>query len=490
MSRDERLARRAAQGDRRAFAEIYERYHQDLYRFCLAMVGNPADAQDALQNTMVKVLRSLPGETREIRLKPWLYRIARNEAVETQRRRRDSVELSEEHAGEAVGTVETAEARERLRTLLADLDELPPRQRAAIVMRELAGLGYDQIGASFGCSPAVARQALYEARLALRQLEEGHEMRCDAVMRMLSDADGRVARRRQIRAHLRGCPDCRAFREEIAGRRGELSALAPLPLAASTLVLNSVLGAQAGGGGAAGGLAGSLGAGAGKLAVGSALLKPVAVTAIVAAIGVSAADRAHLIHVPLGGGSGDAPSSPAAPGSETRPTGGGTDVGTAVAGNRARRRGAAVTGAERGTGQSANHKSVDGHAPDEGSNAPPGSRSENGASPPGGGYGRSASERHGAPEGTPPAAEHGQQTARSHRPPHVPPRRGAGGSSPGGAGGHGPPRSAAPVGPAPPRTGRPHTPDAPSQPPPDAVHPGSAEAGSRKGAETAPSELE
>ena len=47
---DERLARRAADGDERAVAAIFSRYHQRLYRFCLAIVGNPEDAQDALQN--------------------------------------------------------------------------------------------------------------------------------------------------------------------------------------------------------------------------------------------------------------------------------------------------------------------------------------------------------------------------------------------------------------------------------------------------------
>ena len=65
----------------------------DLYRFCLAIVGGPQDAQDALQNTMVKALRALPGEEREIQLKPWLYRIAHNEAIDLLRRRRESAEL-------------------------------------------------------------------------------------------------------------------------------------------------------------------------------------------------------------------------------------------------------------------------------------------------------------------------------------------------------------------------------------------------------------
>ena len=87
---DERLARRAVGGDERAFAAIFRRYHQPLYRYCLAIVGDPEDAQDALQNTMIKVLRALPGEEREIELKPWLYRIAHNESIDLLRRRRET----------------------------------------------------------------------------------------------------------------------------------------------------------------------------------------------------------------------------------------------------------------------------------------------------------------------------------------------------------------------------------------------------------------
>ncbi len=85
---DRRLARRASRGDQRAIAAIFERYRQELYGFCLGLLGEPQDAQDALQNTMVKVLRALPGEEREIALRPWLYRIAHNEAIELRRCRR------------------------------------------------------------------------------------------------------------------------------------------------------------------------------------------------------------------------------------------------------------------------------------------------------------------------------------------------------------------------------------------------------------------
>src|SRR5690349_2303903 len=149
---DERLTKRAVTGDERAFATIFQRYHQSLYRFCLAIVGNPHDAQEALQNTMIKVLRALPGEERQIDLKPWLYRIAHNESIDLLRRRRESSELDVEQIAPGYGLAEDAATRERLRRLLADMKELPERQREVLVMREMAGLDFEEIGSALGTS--------------------------------------------------------------------------------------------------------------------------------------------------------------------------------------------------------------------------------------------------------------------------------------------------------------------------------------------------
>ena len=412
---DDRLARRATRGDQRAFEAIYNRYHQSLYRFCLAMVGgNPQDAQDALQNTMVKVLRALPGEQRQIQLKPWLYRIARNEAVEMLRRRRDSVELEPELtvAGEEIA--QTVEDRERLRVLFADLDALPERQRAALVMRELAGFGFEEIGAAFGSSPAVARQTLYEARLSLREMEGGREMSCEDVMRKLSDADGRVTRRRELRAHLRGCPACRAFRDEIGTRRNELAAIAPLPLAVSAGLLHGVLGAQASAGGSAGAAAGAT---AGKAVATSAIAKSAAAVAVVAVAGVSAAGRSGLVDVPLPGlsqsgqGAESSAGSPAANGSSAGEAAGG-GAGAPNARSESSRSGLA-SAARRHREGTANATAVGG--PQNGGS----SLSEAGQNPPGGGYGRTAAGHRGRPDRLPQASEHGQQTAAAHKPIHA-----------------------------------------------------------------------
>jgi RNA polymerase sigma factor (sigma-70 family) len=428
---DDRLARRATLGDKRAFEAIYRRYHQDLYRFCLAMVGSPQDAQDTLQNTMIKVLQALPGEERRIRLKPWLYRIARNEAVETLRRRRDSEELEPEQMTSS-SAAETAETRERLRVLFADLELLPERQRAVLVMRELSGLDFNQIGAAFETSPAVARQTLYEARLNLRRLEEGRAMRCDDVMRELSDADGRVVRRHEIRAHLRGCADCRAFRDEIATRRVDLAAIAPLPLAASAALLHSVFGAQAsatagaGVGAAAGttgsGLAGTIGTGAGKAVATSALAKSAATVAVVAVVGVSAADRSGLVDLPLPAKNHQS-STQSIPRPHDSPAGGNAPGGSDTA---ARSRGASTEpkarGASRGgRGEEAEKMGYNGGSTARGKAARDGGsyRSQAGLTPPGSGHGRSASKRHGRPDRLPEASGHGQQSAAAHKPSHT-----------------------------------------------------------------------
>ena len=253
---ESRLARLAAAGDERAFAAIFERYHQELYRYCRAILRNADDAQDALQSTMASALRSLPGESRDVALRPWLYRVAHNEALDLIRRRRDT-SLDEDAGPMSPPAHVEVETRERLRELIADLDALPDRLRSALVMRELSGLAHDEIGAALEMSPGAARQAVYEARAALLELAAGREMSCPDVRRLVSDRDGRVLRGRRVRAHLRSCESCRDFRAAISTRRSDLALIAPpLPAAAS-----GALAGLLGGAGGAGGLFGAKGAG-------------------------------------------------------------------------------------------------------------------------------------------------------------------------------------------------------------------------------------
>lgn len=462
---DDRLTRRAVEGDQRAFAAIFNRYHQPLYRFCLAIVGNPDDAQDALQNTMAKVLRSLPGEEREIELKPWLYRIAHNESIDLLRRRRETRELDVEQVAPGYGLAEDVATRERLRRLLDDLRELPERQREVLVMRELSGLDFEEIGTTLGTSGAVARQTLYEARQSLRQMDEGREMDCDAVTKALSDGDGRVTRRRDVRAHLRTCAACRQFRDEIEGRQRDLAALAPLPAVAAAGMLHGLLGSSQGATG--GGLAATLGGGAAKTIGASTVAKGVATVAVVAALGVTAADKSGVVRLGLPGDQSSQASSPT-PGSsgpgDTHDSGEAGGANGSQAGNA--QSGAGVKGASAtGKGSVAGH----GQAHHHGKAAAPGSPAEHP-------HGRNHEKQH------PAAAAKGQETAATHAPAQQEEKGdsgGGGGGGGGGSSGQGPPPkpSKPPEAPSSPPKGPPSTPPAaaPETPQPPAPS-GSAEA--------------
>jgi RNA polymerase sigma factor (sigma-70 family) len=270
---DDELRALAASGDAGAFAELYERHHQVLYRYCRSIVRHDEDARDALHSTWTNAWAALRSADRDVPVRPWLFRIAHNEAVSVLRRRRDHDDLDEVAGAAGAGSVEDDVAlRERLATLHADLAELPERQRSALLLRELSGLGHDEIATVFGVSPSAAKQSIYEARRALHEAEEGRSMICTDVQRLLSDGDGRVRRGRKLRAHLRTCDACAGFDAALRRRPADIALLAPpLPAAAAAGVLAPFL-AHAGGSGHGGGAlaAGTAATSAGPAAVGGA----------------------------------------------------------------------------------------------------------------------------------------------------------------------------------------------------------------------------
>jgi RNA polymerase sigma factor (sigma-70 family) len=248
---DERLAKEVASGRESAFTALFSRYHQQLYRYCRSLTGSDQDAQDALQSTFANALIALRAARRDAPLRPWLYRIAHNESISLVRSRRPTLEVPEELAS-TVDVHDSAQQRERLATLVADLQELPERQRGALVMRELNGLSHEEIAQALQVSVGAAKQTIFEARRSLLEFAEGRAMGCEDVLRVLSDADGRSLRGRRIRGHLRTCPSCSAFASGIQDRRADMLALWPvLPAASAAGLLAKLTGAGSahGGGG-------------------------------------------------------------------------------------------------------------------------------------------------------------------------------------------------------------------------------------------------
>jgi RNA polymerase sigma factor (sigma-70 family) len=239
---DEQLARLIAAGDADAFATAYDRHLPALVRYCRAILLNAEDAEDAAQSAMLRALRALPERPPQVKLRAWLFRVAHNEAISQLRRRHAHESLDRAVAVACGDAAEAAATRARLRQLVADLRSLPERQRGALVMRELCGLGYGEIAGALGGSQGSAMQTVFEARVALTQFDEGRAMSCAMVKRSISGGDGRRLRGRRVRAHLRGCDDCRAFEHAVATRRRDLGLLAPMAGKGGLVALLGALG--------------------------------------------------------------------------------------------------------------------------------------------------------------------------------------------------------------------------------------------------------
>jgi RNA polymerase sigma factor (sigma-70 family) len=312
---DARLAAHAGRGDTAAFAELYRRHHQRLYRYCLSLLHDPEDAADVLQTTMAKALSALEGGDRVKGFRPWLFRIAHNAAIDLVRSRRPEAPLEEIKEIElssltAPTAASQAQRRAEVSETVADIRSLPRRQQSALVMRELSELPYAEIAGALETSPLAARQLVHQARSALHDSRSGREMDCEAARVALGERDGKRSRDRRVRAHLAACVDCASFGRSIEERRAALAAFAPplTPVAASEMLGRLLDAGSTSGLGLSG--AGSAAAGIGKLAAAPGLAK-VAAAAAAGATAVAVAGGAVVVGTGASEGS-DASSRPAA----------------------------------------------------------------------------------------------------------------------------------------------------------------------------------
>lgn len=294
---DEALAGRAANGNDAAFTALYQRYYGPLLGYTSSILRDAEDARDATQNALENALRALPQRDKSRPLRPWLYKIAHNEAITIMRRRRPQTELAPELEPIVPGPEVDAEQRVRLAQLVDDLQSLPERQRGALVMRELNGLSYEEIGVALGLTNEAARRAVFDARNALHAAADGRATECVSVRRSISDGDRRSLRARGIRAHLRSCNDCASFQRSIGSRRADLHVLAPWASGAAVVGAIGIGAGSLGGAGAltasgTGAVTGAGGAG-GLWASMPAVAKGLAVAAAVATTGTAAVEIKH-----------------------------------------------------------------------------------------------------------------------------------------------------------------------------------------------------
>ena len=164
---DDRLVDLARSGSEPAFEAIVARYRKPLLRYCGRLVTEQR-AEEAVQETFVRAYGALMRGEEVRTLKPWLYRIAHNSALNTVRAKPLTLVDLDDRLESADSTETAAERHEGLRDVVSAMQELPLRQRDAIVQRELEGRSYDEIALALGVSNGAVRQLLNRARTSLR----------------------------------------------------------------------------------------------------------------------------------------------------------------------------------------------------------------------------------------------------------------------------------------------------------------------------------
>jgi RNA polymerase sigma factor (sigma-70 family) len=169
LQTDDRLVDLVRAGNDRAFEAIVDRYRRPLLRYCSRLLP-PARAEDAVQQAFLNAFAGLRRGDERIDLRPWLYRIAHNASLNALRENGWTHERIEAAGARPGGESahEAAERRASLRTVLAAVQDLPERQRDAMILRELEGRTYEQIATELDASGGAVRQLLNRARHTLR----------------------------------------------------------------------------------------------------------------------------------------------------------------------------------------------------------------------------------------------------------------------------------------------------------------------------------
>jgi RNA polymerase sigma factor (sigma-70 family) len=238
---DQRLVARVRRGDDLAFETLYRRYHRRIAAYVLGRVKDHGRAEDVTQEVFIAALRRMRQTERPIAFKPWIYEIAKNACIDAFRRTRRAEEVSfdaEEGlapndqgrlAGSDPSPVDAVAAKEDLDHLRGAFGGLSDMHHEVLVMRELEGYSYREIGERLGLSGPAVESTLFRARKRLT--EEYDELasgaRCLRIEGIIANAsEGAVGVRdsRRLARHVAHCQPCRRL---AACARLDIAALAP-----------------------------------------------------------------------------------------------------------------------------------------------------------------------------------------------------------------------------------------------------------------------
>jgi RNA polymerase sigma factor (sigma-70 family) len=165
---DDELVVRFRTGDEAAFAEIHRRFRTALTAFARRMLhGSGHDADDVVQDAFIRAYRGLRVTDRPMALRPWLYMIVRNRALDELRAPRRSDAYDDELRMRAVPEADPAHrfaVRDEMRQIVAEIGRLPERQRMALVMREFDGRSHAETARALHTTVPATKSLIIRAR--------------------------------------------------------------------------------------------------------------------------------------------------------------------------------------------------------------------------------------------------------------------------------------------------------------------------------------
>src|SRR3954468_14982129 len=165
---DDRLVELAAAGHDRAFEAIVERYRRPLLRYLRRLLSDTL-AEDVVQATFINAWSSLRTGTEVRELRPWLYRIAHNAAINSLKKVGEAMEEVPESAGGfATEPATELERRDEMQRALTSIAALPSRQRAALLAVAVDGRAHAEVAQELGLTDGAVRQLVHRARTTLR----------------------------------------------------------------------------------------------------------------------------------------------------------------------------------------------------------------------------------------------------------------------------------------------------------------------------------
>jgi RNA polymerase sigma-70 factor (ECF subfamily) len=191
MVSDEQLVVMSRQGDGQAFGELVQRYQNRVYSLAYRYMGNEDDAYDMAQETFIKAFRSLRSFKGESSFGTWIYRVTTNVCLDEIRRRKrrvvplsldepvataDGNEYEKEIADNSLGADILYEHKELSQYIQKLLDEMKPDHKAAIILRDIMELSYEEIAAVLDCSVGTVKSRINRARNILKKKLSDREL--------------------------------------------------------------------------------------------------------------------------------------------------------------------------------------------------------------------------------------------------------------------------------------------------------------------------